>query len=785
MKNKILISTALVLVSLSQLYLEVLLTRMFSITQGYHWAFLIVGLALLGNGMGGTYLIFRKDVHKDDGIKHLRLISMLYPLSIILAYIGINLLPFDPYLVPWSKVQLLYFFFNLSIFLIPFFFSGLIVSLSLTLFSSIHSTLYCMTFIGASVGSLFALLSLSMLSEFRALLVSIIVGFLASLLLCRGSRYNSISAVLLLVFMHLFVYMPFDISLRFSPYKDLSQMLKIPSTRILATYRNVSSRIDIIESPTIRYAPGLSYKYIGKVPSGIGITIDGENLKGIITSNHFTDYLPQAVLYELKKDPKILIVNPIGGLDIVLAMEKNTKDITVVFENPIMVDVIKKYLPYSSNIHYIAEHPRVYFAQDKELFDVIQFSLEESFYVVTSGSYSLKENYTYTVEGFKSAYSRLNPGGVILFTRWLQRPPVEELRLFNIILTGLRELGIKEPERRVISFRSLNTMTFLVKNGEFTREEIYRIKYFLESMAFDPVFFYGLKPAEVNRFNVLPDDIYYEYFQQILKDKNFSKRYPFCIDPPRDDRPFFFQFFKRAQIPTILRNWGRTWQPFGGAGYIIIIAVILLIILISILIIMLPFILKRAILPMSCRISSLSIYFFAIGLGYLFVEIPIIQRLILYLGKPVYSFSIILAIILVSSGFGSIFALRLNKYPIPLVLGASIITISLTLPFILEFSLKYPFYLRIFICIAIVSPLGFLMGIPFPIALERAKNYSVSTIPWYWAINGVASVLSSFLSTVIAMYTGFTFILIISGLLYLLSGFILLSSDKRNKEDVT
>ncbi|MBC7319539.1 hypothetical protein H5T89_02740, partial [bacterium] len=186
-----------------------------------------------------------------------------------------------------------------------------------------------------------------------------------------------------------------------------------------------------------------------------------------------------------------------------------------------------------------------------------------------------------------------------------------------------------------------------------------RIKYFLESMAFDPVFLYGLRPAEANRFNVLPEDIYYDYFQRMLKDTDFSKRYPFRIDPPRDDRPFFFQFFKRAQIPTMLRNWGRTWQPFGGAGYIIIIAVILLIILISILIIMLPFILKRAMLPGSCRISNLSIYFFAIGLGYLFVEIPIIQRFILYLGKPVYSFSIILAIILVSSGFGSIFALRL------------------------------------------------------------------------------------------------------------------------------
>ncbi len=785
-KDNLFIFIALVLISLSQLYLEVLLTRIFSITQGYHWAFLIVGLSLLGNGMGGTYIIFRRNIYERNGLGHLRLVSILYPLSVIFSYIMINLIPFDPYLIPWSKIQLLYFFFILSIFLIPFFFSGLIVSLSLTLFSSIHSTLYCMTFIGASTGSLLALFSLSRLDEFSTLLISIIIGFLASLLLCKDSKYNSISVVFLLIFIHLFVYKPFDIPIRLSPYKDLSQILKVPSTKVVATYRNVSSRIDILESPTIRYAPGLSYKYRGKIPSGIGITIDGENLKGIVTSNSFTEYLPQAILYKLKKEANILIFNPIGGLDIVLAMEKTHNNITVVFENPIMVDIMKHYLPYSSNVRYVVDHPRVYIAQTKETFDIIQFSLEESFYVVTSGTYSLRENYTYTVDGFKSAYSHLKPNGVMLFSRWLQRPPVEELKLFNIILTGLRELGVTEPEKRIIVFRSLNTMTFLVKNNEFTKEEVNIVKSFLESMAFDFVFLYDLKLDETNRFNVLPEDIYYEYFQQILKDGGVSKRYPFRIDPPRDDKPFFFQFFKKDQIPSILRNWGRTWQPFGGAGYIIIIAFILFIILISILVIMLPFILKKAMIPKSYEIFRLSIYFFFIGLAYLFVEIPIIQRFILYLGKPVYSFSIILAIMLLSSGFGSMFSLSLRRYLlIPLVLGILIITISFILPFILDFSLRYPFYLRVIVCIAIIGPLGFFMGMPFPIALEKARSYSIVTIPWYWAINGVASVLSSFLATIIAIYTGFTLIIIVSGLLYLLAGFIILSSDKRNKENVS
>ena len=784
-KNRVSLLIALILISFSQLYLEVLLTRIFSITQGYHWAFLIVGLALLGSGMGGTYLIFKRETYRDNGLKHLRMMSIIYPLSIVLTYVGVNLLPFDPYLIPWSKLQLFYFFLNLFSFLIPFFFSGLLISLSLTIFSGFHSILYCMTFLGASIGSLSVLVFLSILSESGALLMSVILGFLASVLLCRNSRYSTISTVLLLFFVYLLIYKPFELPLRLSPYKDLSQMLKIPQSKIVATYRNASSRVDVIESPTIRYAPGLSYKYTGKIPSGTGITIDGENLKCIVTSNHFTDYLPQSVLYLLKRSPRVLIIEPAGGLDIVLALNKNAKDITAVFENPIMVDILKKGLPKSSNINFVVDHPRIYLARSRELFDGIQFSLEESFYVVASGSYSLRENYKYTVEGFKSAYTHLNADGILLFTRWLQRPPVEELRLFNIILTGLRELGIRDPEKRVISFRSLNTMTLIVKNGEFTPEEIVQVKWFLESMSFDPVFLYGLKPAEANRFNVLPDDIYFRYFQQLLKEEDFPRRYPFRIDPPRDDKPFFFHFFKIDQLSTILKNWGHTWQPFGGAGYIIILGMILLIIILSISVIMLPFLLKREAFPKSSRISMLSIYFFAIGLAYLFVEIPIMQKFILYLGKPVYSFSIILAILLTSSGFGSLYSLRLSRRPVIFVLGAFILVLSLVLPFILESSLRYPFYLRVFICISIIGPLGFLMGMPFPMGLEKAKSYSVDTIPWCWSINGVASVLSSFLSTVIAIYTGFMSILFISSILYILAGAILiLSSDKRDKEDI-
>lgn len=773
----------IIFISASQLYLQVSLTRIFSITQGYHWAFLIIGLALLGSGLSGSYLVFKRELYKTRGLEYLEILSIIYPLSIILAYLGIMFLPFDPYMMPWSKVQFFFFFLNFTFFLIPFFFSGLIVSLSLILFSEKHSILYCMTFIGASLGSILALFFIPMTDEFGAVLICVILGFIGTILVCkRNPRYYTISSILLLFFLYLLIYKPFNIPLKLSPYKDLAQVLRFPQTKILETYRNVNSRVDIIESPTIRYAPGLSYKYKGKIPSGLGVTIDGENLKGIVASNHFTSYLPQSSVYLLKKKPKVLIIEPIGGIDIILALNKGAKDITALMDNPILVDILKRYLSDLSNVNSIVEHPRVYISQTKELFDIIQFSLIESFYVITSGSYSLREDYLYTVESFKSFYSRLKPNGLLLFARWLQRPPTEELKLFNIILTGLRELGIKDLEKRIIVFRSLNTMTFIVKNGIFTDIEINTIKKFTESMAFDLVFLYKLTPIEANRFNVLPDDIYYKYFRELFYNSNFITDYPFRIDPPRDNKPFFFHFFKRDQIGYIMKNWGRTWQPFGGAGYITVIIVLLIIILLSFIFILLPFLIRKTRLPKSYRISNFSLYFFTIGLAYMFLEIPIMQRLILYLGKPIYSFSLTLSLLLIFSGLGSILAIRLKKYPILFVLGFILIIFSSLISIIFERTLGYLFYQRVIISGAIIGLLGFLMGMPFPTALEKAKSYSVDTIPWCWAVNGFASVLSSFLSTILAIYIGFTFILAISGILYLIAGLILiLTPDKRDK----
>lgn len=807
--------------SMSTLALQALFIRLFSISLWYHFAFMIVSIALLGFGASGTYLsIFLKNNTNNEDQEnekrgllknkyYLSRFSFLFSLTTILSYLIFNLVPFDPYRIAFDKIQFLYLFIWYLGLTAPFFFSGVCLGILLSQKSEKVHIVYFYNLVGSSIGSFFVVLTIPIFGGEKLVLLIACFGIIASFLFLPKyqtdfSNYKNLFTKLSSIFIKsknrfilvnifsfiliiiLIIFTPPFFQIRMAPQKTLSQLLNFPDSKILLTEWNAFSKVDVIESDKIHSAPGLSLKFPDPPPKQIGITTDGDDLSPITfcdntkNTTDFLYYLPSYIAYVLKPNSNVVLMNPGGGLDILSALQNNCKKITIVEKNPILINLLKEdYRDFNGNIlnsskvKVINDNDRNFIASSKKKYDLIFLCLDDSYKVVTAGTYGLGENYEYTVEAIKQYYNHLEINGILCISRWLQLPPSESLKIFSTILSSLDELNIKDPQDYVCAIRSFSTSFIMVKNGKFSNEEKQGVKDFCDERGFDLIYFSNIMPDEINKNIKINKPYYYECFSKIIGiDKEyFINEYEFDVSPTTDNKPFFFHFFKPSHIPKILASYGKTWQPFGGGGYLILFALLLISVLLSIMLIIIPLIIRGKRFNLKVSKWQIFVYFSAIGIGFLFIEIPLMQKFILYLGHPIYSVSTVLFSILFFSGLGSLILGKDTKY-FTLKICALLILILILLmlsPVLLKNLMAYPFYIRFISCILILAPIGFLMGVPFPMGIRLTSEISSELIPWAWSINGFASVISSILATIFAISWGFNSVLIMSFFAYLLA----------------
>jgi len=593
--------------------------------------------------------------------------------------------------------------------------------------------------------------------------------------------------LVLIILLALTLSPPGFLDIRLSPYKGLSYALQYPAAEIVFSRWNAFSRIDVVRSGGIHSAPGLSLAYLGSPPPQLGLFTDGENLSPITATDRdkaelgeFIGYLPTSLCYRLLPGAEVLVIEPKGGLDILTALENGAASVVAVESNPLIIEAVRDSfgdlaggIYRDARVRVIAEDGRSHVRRTGQKYDLIQLSLADSYRPVTSGAYSLSESYLYTQEAFVDYLAHLNEGGLLVVSRWLQLPPSEELRVGALAVAALERNGVTHPEKRLVVIRSMRTALLLVKNGEFSPEEIEAVRGFCQENKFDLVYYPGIQPDEANRYNVLPEPSYYRAFQDLLfaKDRarsHFYADYAFDVSPPRDDRPFFFHFFKWSQTPAILQTFGQTWQPFGGSGYFVLVALLVLALLASAVLILVPLLfqhrLPAAPLPPDKEAGKVDLqsttsefrrrvflYFALLGLGYLFVEIPLMQRFILFVGHPIYAFATTLFALLLFSGLGSMTGPRLPLLKMLILLSVAILLYPLLLPHLFQLLLGQSFALRLLTSVVSLAPLGFLMGIPFPAGIALLDRLAPDLIPWAWGINGCLSVLASILSTMLAI----------------------------------
>jgi spermidine synthase len=792
---------SIALVSASALAYEILLMRLFSITQWHHFAYMIISLALLGYGASGTFLSLT-EARLLPRFRAAYLANiLLFGTTALLCYLLAQQVSFNAEEVLWDPRQMLKLLTIYLLLALPFFFAANCIALALSRYRQQISRIYAADLFGAGLGSLGIVLLLFAFMPATSLQLISALALMAAAVAWLELRVNSgetlppFKAGLLVMLPILPLLMPQAWTAPVpSPYKGLSQVLQISGAHVLAERSSPLGLLDVVASPLVplRYAPGLSLTADSEPPAQLGVFTDGDsmtaitNFKGKRDELAYLDQVTWALPYHLMRPERVLVLGAGGGSEVLQALHYGAGHIDAVELNPQIATLVKR--DYAGFAGHLYERPEVrlhiaeargFVTASHERYDLIQLAMLDSFAASSAGLYALSENYLYTVEAMQQYLTRLKPGGYLAVSRWIKLPPRDTLKLFAIAVEALKRSGIESPGQRLILIRGWQTSTLLIKNGALTEQEIMALHDFTAARAFDVAYYPGMPATEANRYNILHQDYFHRAAVALLGDgrERFLAAYKFDLAPATDDRPYFFKFFKWEALPEILALRGQGGLPLLESGYLILVVTLIQAALVSVVLILLPlwFYRRRALHEQGeLSRSKVLVFFFAIGLAFLFLEIAFIQKFILFLSHPLYAAAVVLTAFLLFAGLGSAWSRRLRvcKGGQAAVLRAVLMIALLGVVYLLLLDsvfaslMSLPDLAKVPIAIILIAPLAFCMGMPFPLALTELGIAAPSLIPWAWAVNGCASVLSAVLASLLAIHFGFSMVVVLALLLY-------------------
>lgn len=781
---------------------EILLMRLLGIIQWHHFASMIISLALLGLGAAGTFnTLFQKWLlprfHGVFGVN-----AVLFSLAIPLSFSVVQRIPLNPLEILWDPRQWVHLLQIYLVLFLPFFFAGNCLTLAIARFRDQIHRIYFFDLLGAGLGALGIVALLFAFPPWECLAILSAPGIAAAGLVRldlphRRSRWGGVALILLGVIFP-WLWPQREAPPVISQYKGLSTALLLPGAEVVAQRTSPLGWLTVVESPSIpfRHAPGMSLLCASEPPPQLGIFVDGDSMSPITRvdgrpeSLAFLECLTMALPFHLVQNPRVLVLGAGGGMDVLLAKLHVARSIAAVELDPHMISLVQDAFGEYAGHLYSAENVRVYSAEARstmsrstEYYDVIQISLLDSFTASATGGHALSESYLYTVEALRDAYGRLAPGGILSITRWLKIPPRDSLKLFATAVLALERSGVSNPGDRLALIRSWSTTTLLIKNGDLTALDLERIRSFCGERAFDIDHLPGVREAEGNRFNILDEPYLSEGAKALLgaERRAFMDRYKFAIEPATDDRPYFFHFFKWRTLPEILASRGRGGLPLMEWGYPVLVMTLVQALVLSLILILIPLLFLDRGGGDGMGGGRITLFFSAVGLAFLFMEIAFIQKLVLFLGNPVTAASVVIAGFLVFAGVGSRCSTSLSKAlsrfrpkepqaATILTAVAGIAILSILYIFLIPGLFTWLAHLgdagRVAVSMVLVAPLAFLMGMPFPLGLAILGASRPSHVPWAWGINGCASVLATVLASIVAIHFGFRIVVLLAVAFY-------------------
>jgi SAM-dependent methyltransferase len=721
------------LITLSGIVLEVGLTRIYSASVWYHFAFVAVSVALLGWGLGGfTVHLLKRKIKLSANTA--ALFTAIYALTIPLCLWLLGRFPFEIDRLP------LYFLAPL----VPFFLAGMALSIVFDLHRAHAGALYFADLLGAAIGAVLVTFLLHWLGGEPALLTGAVAPAIAAVIL--GSerstpliRIVSLAAVLV-TFASAFAAIKFGV-LRVIPGTTKAmrrQMDASPTARITQTGWNAYSRIDAVE--------GIDRTELARLFIDSDAWTGVREWDGRIESARDLRDSYRALPFRLVPNADTLIIGPGGGPDVVAALASGSKKVTAVEMNPLMLQFVRHYGPRAANLYdrpdvqAILSEGRNFISRTDRKFDIILMGFVDSWASVASGGLSLSENYLYTAEAFRDYYNHLKDDGILVILRWdSDVPRLVSNSVANLGATAAAERIVTLMERRG-SPEQPSQMLFMLRKRPFTPAELTEIRE---------------KWTDANPI-IMPGGPAPPLIGDVLAGKTTLAQYeqqsPRLVGPVRDDSPFYFAIERPFGMPSSIADSLMRWLLGPSMGMLAVFALF-----------------GRPRTASAGPYTGSVFYFAALGFGFIAIELALLQNLILLVGHPIYTLSVLLFTLLAMGGIGSSISKR-----VPIWIACIAVAViggieALALPKLVPALLWLPLWGRIACAVVLIAPLGLVMGMPFPSGLRQTGSGALPEPPFYWGLNGIMSVIGSIVTVFVALMAGFQAAMLMGSVCYVLA----------------
>ena len=801
----------------SVLMLQIIQTRILSVVSWYYLAFFVISLAMFGITAGTVWVYGRRHRFSEKTLAHdLTYFSSAFAVTNALCVaVQMTLAPAATGMATDFVVAL-----ELATCLaIPFFFSGVVVSLALTRSPLPIGRVYAVDLAGAAVGCLGVLLLLNLTDGPSALLWVSVAAALAAACFA-GSGFGDVPrsrmpfAGLLLQAKPILVVLVLCAIANGLTGKGLQPMFvkgNLEATEAAPIFvkwnsfsriavregRNKSAMRERDDEPAM-WGPSPTFRPVQWSVRQRGMNIDGDAatttyaFDGDVAHAAFLKYDITNLAHFLPDHRRAAVIGLGGGRDMLSARVFGVPDITGIEINPILMQLLTSAPGYSEfsglnrlpGMHFHVDEARSWFARTGETFDVIQMSLIDTWAATGAGAFTLSENGLYTVDAWRIFFRRLSPSGVFAVSRWYSPENINETgKIVSLAVATLFDLGVSEPRRHIFLASAGHIATLIVSRSPLSAPDIARLKAVSKEMQYQLL----LSPEDTPTSPILRNIVASSTSADLAR---YTSSLPLDFSPPTDERPFFFNqlplYDLRKTVNFALSNRADGIASGNLTATLTLVRAFVTSLLLVIITILYP--LQPAIADVGRRLASGgTAYFLLIGAGFMSVEIGLLQRMSVFLGHPIYSLSIVLFSLILATGLGSLISDRLPLTSRRRFVSWSLITagylacIPFWLPPLLLAFDGAGLLTRASLCVATIAPAGLLMGYGFPTGMRLVSAVDRTPTPWFWGINGAAGVLASSFGVACSIAFGIYVTLMAGALCYVLlipAAIILQSRDK-------